>query len=204
MHIHIVAVSGSGMGSLAGLLKELGHEVSGSDVAFDPPMGPELESWGIRCMPGFDPAHLEPAPDLVVVGNVCRPDNPEARAALERGLPVTHIAGALARFALAKSSPLVVAGTHGKTTTTALAAWLLDRTGFEPDPSGQTRGSQFWGHSFACGPQGEVLASASTDQPEVLVVDLDLARSESVRRWWPFLRDRRIDAYGDLLKRFRD
>ncbi|HEX6277156.1 MAG TPA: Mur ligase family protein [Polyangiaceae bacterium] len=132
MRIHIVAVAGTGMGALAGLLKSLGHDVSGSDVAFDPPMGPELESWGIRCMPGFDPAHLDPAPDLVVVGNVCKPDNPEARAAIERGLSVTHIAGALARFVLAGTSPLVVAGTHGKTTTTALAAWLLDRTGFEP------------------------------------------------------------------------
>jgi N-carbamoylputrescine amidase len=81
---------------------------------------------------------------------------------------------------------------------------VANRTGFEPDPSGQTKGSQFWGHSFACGPQGELLATASGDQPEVLVVNVDLARSENVRRWWPFLRDRRIDAYGDLLKRFRD
>ena len=81
---------------------------------------------------------------------------------------------------------------------------VANRVGFEPDPSGQTKGSQFWGHSFVCGPQGEILASAGSDQPEVLVVDVDLARSESVRRWWPFLRDRRIDAYGDLLKRFRD
>jgi UDP-N-acetylmuramate: L-alanyl-gamma-D-glutamyl-meso-diaminopimelate ligase len=132
MRIHIVAVAGTGMGALAGLLKELGHDVSGSDVAFDPPIGPELARWGIHCMTGFDPAHLEPAPDLVVVGNVCRPDNPEARAAIDRGLSVTHIAGALSRFVLAGASPLVVAGTHGKTTTTALAAWLLDRTGFEP------------------------------------------------------------------------
>ena len=132
MRIHIVAVAGTGMGALAGLLKALGHDVSGSDITFDPPMGPELERWGIRLMRGFDPAHLEPAPELVVVGNVCRPDNPEARAAIDRGLPVTHIAGALARFVLAGSSPLVVAGTHGKTTTTSLAAWLLDRTGFSP------------------------------------------------------------------------
>ena len=101
MRIHIVAVAGTGMGALAGLLKSLGHDVSGSDVAFDPPMGPELESWGIRCLTGFDPAHLEPAPDLVVVGNVCKPNNPEARAAIDAGLPVTHIAGALARFVLA-------------------------------------------------------------------------------------------------------
>jgi UDP-N-acetylmuramate: L-alanyl-gamma-D-glutamyl-meso-diaminopimelate ligase len=132
MHIHVVAVAGTGMGALAGLLKELGHDVSGSDVAFDPPMGPALEAWGVRLMQGFSPGNLEPRPDLVVVGNVCRPDNPEARAAIDGGLPTTHIAGALERFALAQTAPLVVAGTHGKTTTTALAAWLLDRTGFEP------------------------------------------------------------------------
>jgi len=81
---------------------------------------------------------------------------------------------------------------------------VANRVGFEPDPSGQTQGSQFWGHSFACGPQGEFIATAGSELPEVLVTDIDLARSENVRRWWPFLRDRRIDAYGDLLKRFRD
>jgi len=74
----------------------------------------------------------------------------------------------------------------------------------EPDPSQQTEGSQFWGSSFVAGPQGEFLAQAGTERPEVLVVDIDLARSENVRRWWPFLRDRRIDAYGDLTRRFRD
>ena len=146
MRIHVIGVAGTGMGALAGLLAELGHEVSGSDTAFDPPIGPELAAWGIRCMSGFDPAHLEPRPDLVVVGNVCRPNNPEARAAIDGGLEVTHIAGALARFGLAGTSPLVVAGTHGKTTTTALAAWLLDRTGFAPGfliggiPKGFARG----------------------------------------------------------------
>jgi UDP-N-acetylmuramate: L-alanyl-gamma-D-glutamyl-meso-diaminopimelate ligase len=132
MHIHIVAVSGTGMGALAGLLTELGHHVSGSDVAFDPPMGPALESWGVRCLQGFDPKHLEPAPDLIVIGNVCRKDNPEVLAAMQRGLPYTHIAGALARFALDACAPLVVAGTHGKTTTTAMAAHLLEACGFAP------------------------------------------------------------------------
>ncbi len=120
------------MGSLAGLLTELGHDVSGSDVAFDPPMGPALQGWGVRCLEGFDPAHLEPAPDLVVVGNVCRRNNPEAVAAFERGLDVTHIAGALKRFALPGTSPLVVGGTHGKTTTSSMCAWLLDATGLAP------------------------------------------------------------------------
>jgi UDP-N-acetylmuramate: L-alanyl-gamma-D-glutamyl-meso-diaminopimelate ligase len=122
------------MGALAGLLREAGHEVSGSDVAFDPPIGPELERWGVKCMQGFDPAHLSPAPDLVVVGNVCRKDNVEARAAIDGGLKVTTMAHALADYALAPfgASPLVVAGTHGKTTTSAMAAWLLDATGKKP------------------------------------------------------------------------
>jgi len=85
-----------------------------------------------------------------------------------------------------------------------LPVLVANRTGFEPDQTGQTEGSKFWGSSFVAGPQGEFLAQAGTDKPEVLVVDIDLARSENVRRWWPFLRDRRIDAYGDLTRRFRD
>ncbi len=120
------------MGSLAGLLAELGHTVSGSDVAFDPPIGPALAGWGVKTMEGFDPAHLVPRPDLVVIGNVCRKDNPEARAAIDGGLPYTHIAGALSDLALSGTRPLVVAGTHGKTTTTALAAWLLEGSGRKP------------------------------------------------------------------------
>ncbi|WNL44504.1 carbon-nitrogen hydrolase [Dyella sp. BiH032] len=79
-----------------------------------------------------------------------------------------------------------------------------NRTGYEPDPAGVGAGIQFWGTSFVAGPQGEFLARAGTDQRELLVVEIDMARSEHVRRIWPFLRDRRIDAYGDLLKRFRD
>jgi len=79
----------------------------------------------------------------------------------------------------------------------------VNRVGYEADPSGQTFGIHFWGHSFAAGPQGEILAVASSDTPEILLVDIDLTRSENVRRWWPFLRDRRIDAY-DLSRRFID
>lgn len=81
---------------------------------------------------------------------------------------------------------------------------VCNRTGHEADPSSQSQGSQFWGSSFVAGPQGEILASAATDVAEVLVVDIDLDRSEEIRRIWPYLRDRRIDAYGDLLKRYRD
>jgi UDP-N-acetylmuramate: L-alanyl-gamma-D-glutamyl-meso-diaminopimelate ligase len=132
MKIHIIAVAGSGMGALAGLLCELGHEVTGSDTAFDPPIGPELEEWGVRCLQGFDARHIDPSIELVVVGNVVRKDNPEVIATLEQGIAHTHIAGALQRFALPATSPLVVAGTHGKTTTTALAAWLLEAAGRRP------------------------------------------------------------------------
>lgn len=80
----------------------------------------------------------------------------------------------------------------------------VNRIGFEEDPSGQTAGARFWGSSFAAGCQGELLVSAGQDQEEVLLVEIDRARSEAVRRIWPYLRDRRIDAYGDLLRRYRD
>jgi N-carbamoylputrescine amidase len=80
----------------------------------------------------------------------------------------------------------------------------VNRVGFEPDPSGVTDGIQFWGSSFVAGPQGEILAQASTNEEEVLVVEVDLKRSEDVRRIWPFLRDRRIDAYEGLNERFLD
>ncbi len=84
-----------------------------------------------------------------------------------------------------------------------LPVLVANRVGFENDPTGQTAGSQFWGHSFVAGPQGEFIAK-SGEKADVLMADVDLARSENVRRWWPFLRDRRIDAYGDLVRRYRD
>ena len=80
----------------------------------------------------------------------------------------------------------------------------VNRTGFEPDPSGTTGGIRFWGSSFVAGQQGEIIAQASADSEDVLVVDIDLARTEAVRRMWPFFRDRRIDAFGDLTKRAID
>lgn len=92
---------------------------------------------------------------------------------------------------------------RGHGVANGLPVLACNRVGFEPDPSGATAGITFWGNSFACGPQGEIIARAG-DATETLVVDLDLARSERVRRMWPFLRDRRIDAYGDLQRRYRD
>ncbi|MEJ2060820.1 MAG: carbon-nitrogen hydrolase [Gammaproteobacteria bacterium] len=85
-----------------------------------------------------------------------------------------------------------------------LPVMVTNRTGFETDPSGALSGSQFWGSSFICGPQGEMLAEAPSDAPAVLTAELDFARTERVRRLWPYLRDRRIDAYQDLLLRYRD
>ena len=92
---------------------------------------------------------------------------------------------------------------RGHAVANGLPVLACNRVGFEPDPSGATSGITFWGNSFACGPQGEMLVRAG-DGPETLIADLDLGRSERVRRMWPFLRDRRIDAYGDLLLRYRD
>ncbi|MGE4071849.1 MAG: carbon-nitrogen hydrolase [Lysobacterales bacterium] len=92
---------------------------------------------------------------------------------------------------------------RGHAVANGLPVLSCNRTGFEADPTGLGAGIQFWGHSFVAGPQGEFLASASSDQDELLLADVDLKRSENVRRIWPFLRDRRIDAYGDLTRRFR-
>ncbi len=93
---------------------------------------------------------------------------------------------------------------RGHAVANGLPLLACNRVGFEPDPSGGGGGAQFWGSSFVAGPQGELLAEAGTEAPELLLAVVDLDRSEPLRRIWPFLRDRRIDAYGDLLKRFRD
>jgi N-carbamoylputrescine amidase len=79
-----------------------------------------------------------------------------------------------------------------------------NRVGHEPDPSGQTNGIQFWGNSFVAGPQGEMLALAGNGGEEILIVEVDSKRTEAVRRMWPYFRDRRIDAYGDIIRRYRD
>lgn len=93
---------------------------------------------------------------------------------------------------------------RGHAVANGLPVVAVNRVGFEPDPSGQTEGIQFWGSSFVAGPQGELYYRASDQEEESLVVDIDLKHSENVRRWWPFLRDRRIENYGDITKRFID
>ena len=93
---------------------------------------------------------------------------------------------------------------RGHAVANGLPVIAVNRVGFEPDPSGQTEGIQFWGSSFIAGPQGELHYRASDQEEESLVVDIDLKHSENVRRWWPFLRDRRIENYGDITRRFID
>ena len=93
---------------------------------------------------------------------------------------------------------------RGHAVANGLHVVAVNRVGHEPDPSGQTGGIQFWGSSFVAGPQGELLFRAEKDQETATVVEVNIARSELVRRWWPFLRDRRIDHYGDITRRFID
>lgn len=92
---------------------------------------------------------------------------------------------------------------RGHAVANGLPVVAVNRVGYEPDPSQQTDGIQFWGSSFVAGPQGELYYRASDNEEESVIVNIDLDHSEDVRRWWPFLRDRRIDDYGDLTKRYR-
>lgn len=93
---------------------------------------------------------------------------------------------------------------RGHAVANGLPVVTVNRVGFEPDPSGQTEGIEFWGSSFVAGPQGELLYRGSKNEEENVVIDIDMKRSENVRRWWPFLRDRRIEEFGALAKRFID
>ena len=130
--VYLIGICGTGMGSLAGLLKEAGYTVWGTDEAAYPPMSTRLREAGIPVLEGFDPAHLDPAPDLVIVGNACTPRHPEAAYAREKGLPQLSLPEALAHFFLKDRRALVVAGTHGKTTTTGLLAHVFREAGLDP------------------------------------------------------------------------
>ena len=131
-HIHLLGICGTGMAALAGILKEQGYRVTGSDEHVYPPMSALLEGLGIPLQDGYRPENLAPTPDLVVVGNVIRRENPEAQAMLAQNLPRLSLPQALNRFLVGNREAIVVAGTHGKTTTTALIAWLLYALGLDP------------------------------------------------------------------------
>jgi UDP-N-acetylmuramate: L-alanyl-gamma-D-glutamyl-meso-diaminopimelate ligase len=131
--IHLIGVGGTGMGSFAGMLKAAGYEVTGSDENVYPPMSTQLEKWGIEVMQGYRPENLDRArPDLVVVGNVVRMVNPEATAVRERGLSHVSFPQALGDLFIGPRQGVVVVGTHGKTTATAIMGFLLYHAGRDP------------------------------------------------------------------------
>lgn len=132
MHIHILGICGTFMGSLALLAKELGHRVTGSDANVYPPMSTQLEEQGIALMQGYAPEHLKPAPDLVVVGNALSRGNPAVEYMLDAGLPYVSGPQWLAEHVLQGRWVLAVAGTHGKTTTSSMLAWILEYAGMQP------------------------------------------------------------------------
>src|SRR6185436_16839424 len=132
MHYHLIGICGTAMASLAGMLKARGHVVTGSDENVYPPMSTMLESIGIQIMRGYNAANLMPAPDCVVVGNAIPRGNPEVEDTLNRRLVYRSLPEVLKDELIRGRRSLVVAGTHGKTTTTSLAAWFIDQAGLNP------------------------------------------------------------------------
>jgi len=132
MHVHILGICGTFMAGIAAIAREAGHRVTGADAAAWPPMSTQLEALGIQVTRGYDPAQLAPAPDAVIVGNVITRGNPAIEHVLDHGL--RHVSGPqwLAENVLEGKHVLAVAGTHGKTTTASLLAWLLEHAGLAP------------------------------------------------------------------------
>jgi UDP-N-acetylmuramate: L-alanyl-gamma-D-glutamyl-meso-diaminopimelate ligase len=132
MHIHILGIGGTFMGGVAVLARALGHSVTGSDAKVYPPMSTQLEAEGISLREGYDPAHLEPAPDLVIIGNALSRGNPAVEYVLDRGIPYISGAQWVAENVLHGRWVLAVAGTHGKTTTSSMLAWILEYANLKP------------------------------------------------------------------------
>ncbi len=131
--VYLMGIGGIAMGTLAAMLAAQGFEVSGSDAGLYPPMSTFLERLPVRLFIGYDPANLEAAtPDTVVIGNVIRRDNPEAQWVLTKGLPRLSMPQALQRYFIAGHRSMVVAGTHGKSTTSGLLGWILEQAGLDP------------------------------------------------------------------------
>jgi UDP-N-acetylmuramate: L-alanyl-gamma-D-glutamyl-meso-diaminopimelate ligase len=132
MHIHILGICGTFMGSLAQLARDMGHRVTGADTNVYPPMSDQLRAAGIEIHEGYDAAQLDPAPDLVVIGNAMSRGNPAVEGVLNRGLRYTSGPQMLADVVLPERWVIAVAGTHGKTTTSSMVAWLLEAAGMAP------------------------------------------------------------------------
>jgi len=131
-NIYFIGICGTGVGALAGMLKQLGHVVSGSDEHVYPPMSTKLQEWGIPIFEGYKVEHLQPKPDLVVVGNVIRSTNIEAIYARKTGIPTLSMPEAIAEYGIGDKHSIVVTGTHGKTTTTAMLAHVLMQANSDP------------------------------------------------------------------------
>jgi UDP-N-acetylmuramate: L-alanyl-gamma-D-glutamyl-meso-diaminopimelate ligase len=132
-HIHVIGIAGSAMSPLAGMLREEGFHITGSDAGVYPPASTLLESLGISFFHKFDAANLSPVPDLVVVGNIIARGNPELEEVLDRKIPYRSLPETLEEFFLPGKHSIVVSGTHGKTTTTAMLAWIFHTAGRKPN-----------------------------------------------------------------------
>ncbi len=155
-HIHLIGICGTAMASLAGMLKAQGHRVTGSDQAAYPPMSDFLAGLGITVAQPFDEAHLKPQPDLVVVGNAISRGNVELEYVLDQRLPMRSLPDLLYHEFLRQREPIVVAGTHGKTTTTSMLAWIFQSAGRKP--SFLIGGiAENFGSSFGLGEGGEFI-----------------------------------------------
>jgi UDP-N-acetylmuramate: L-alanyl-gamma-D-glutamyl-meso-diaminopimelate ligase len=133
LHFHLSGIGGAAMAPLAGMLAESGHRVTGSDAGVYPPASTLLEGLGIRWTNGFTAANLDPAPDIVVLGNALSRGNPEVEAVLDNKIPYRSLPQVLEEFFLPGHDPLVVTGTHGKTTTTSMLSWILHHAGRKPN-----------------------------------------------------------------------
>ncbi|MGL1831376.1 UNVERIFIED_CONTAM: UDP-N-acetylmuramate:L-alanyl-gamma-D-glutamyl-meso-diaminopimelate ligase [Acinetobacter sp. HSTU-ASm16] len=156
MHLHILGICGTFMGSLAILARDLGHKVTGSDANVYPPMSTQLERAGIELMQGYDRSHLQPHPDLVIVGNAMKRGIDAIEYMLNQGLPYISGPQFLADHVLQGKHVLGVAGTHGKTTTTTMLAWVLDQAGLNPGfliggvPLGFSESARLGGGKYFC------------------------------------------------------
>lgn len=156
MHLHILGICGTFMGSLALLARDLGHKVTGSDANVYPPMSTQLERAGIELMQGYDRSHLQPHPDLIIVGNAMKRGIDAIEYMLNQGLPYISGPQFLADHVLQGKHVLGVAGTHGKTTTTTMLAWVLDQAGLNPGfliggvPLGFSESARLGGGKYFC------------------------------------------------------
>ena len=165
-HIHLIGICGTAMASLAGMLKQRGHRVTGSDAAAYPPMSDFLASLGIQVAQPFSEANLEPRPDLVVVGNAISRGNVELEFVLDQRIPFQSMAQVLHDEFLLDRDRLVIAGTHGKTTTSSMAAWIFHHSGRLP--SFLIGGiPENFGSSFALGSGGEFILEGEIGRAHV-------------------------------------